>query len=76
MFNVFLPTLLEYRANDGNSHSDAETSLDGPLWEVLLFTLAGTPGAPVSATVFISASNHSNQFSSVHISWMQLRVAD
>lgn len=52
MFNVFLPTFLEYRADDGKTdltlRNETPASLTGPLWEVVIFTLGGCPGALVS----------------------------
>ena len=54
MFNVFLPTFLEYRSETEsvNQLSDdappASSSLTGPLWEVVIFTLGGCPGSLVS----------------------------
>ena len=48
MFNVFLPTLLEYRSEPSPEGDDTDSSgLVGPLWEVVVFTLGGCPGALV-----------------------------
>lgn len=49
MFNVFLPKLLETSPNS-NSQKRAETSktLEATLWDVVIFTLGGCPGAIVS----------------------------
>ncbi|PPR06313.1 hypothetical protein CVT24_001025 [Panaeolus cyanescens] len=43
MFNVFLPKLLETRGKTGASGDDK--SLEESLWDVVVFTLGGTPGA-------------------------------
>ena len=55
MFNVFLPTFLEYRSKassaDLSSPGDDPNSLSGPLWEVVIFTLGGCPGALVSISI-------------------------
>jgi hypothetical protein len=52
MFNVFLPTLLEYRSRDeSKEHEDTSTDLAGALWEVVIFTIGGCPGALVSGLV-------------------------
>lgn len=61
MFNVFLPTLLEYRSkSDSKEHNDGDTasSLSGPLWEVVIFTIGGCPGSLVS-TCWIANRYHS-----------------
>jgi hypothetical protein len=50
MFNVYLPTLLEYRARGEGPvelTEEAPASLSGPLWEVVIFTIGGCPGALV-----------------------------
>ncbi|PVG04167.1 MFS general substrate transporter [Serendipita vermifera] len=52
MFNVYLPTLLEYRARGPESvesTEEAPASLSGPLWEVVIFTIGGCPGALLGA---------------------------
>jgi len=52
MFNVFLPTLLEYRSkNESKEHEDTSAGLAGALWEVVIFTIGGCPGALVSDRV-------------------------
>lgn len=60
MFNVYLPKLLEYRSRTprppsqdptGNS-PQGNNDLEGPLWEVVLFTLGGCPGALVCLELF------------------------
>ena len=45
IFNVYLPKLLETRRN---SSSGATKSLESALWEVVIFTIGGCPGAVVS----------------------------
>lgn len=57
MFNVFLPTLLEYRSNGDANYNDEreqqgggvnrDPGLVGALSEIVVFTLAGCPGALV-----------------------------
>ncbi|KAG8810206.1 hypothetical protein FRC17_003056, partial [Serendipita sp. 399] len=54
IFNVYLPTLLEYRSkptpeNHGLRRADSESSLTGPLWEVVIFTVGGCPGSLLGA---------------------------
>jgi hypothetical protein len=52
MFNVFLPTLLEYRSKDeSKEHEDTSAGLAGALWEVVIFTIGGCPGALVGGPV-------------------------
>lgn len=47
MFNVYLPKLLEMR-----SHADViPKTLEQTMWEVVIFTLGGCPGAIVSITL-------------------------
>lgn len=46
MFNVFLPKLLEMRSS-GDGEEPAK-SLEENLWDVVIFTIGGTPGAVVS----------------------------
>ncbi|ETW81874.1 major facilitator superfamily [Heterobasidion irregulare TC 32-1] len=45
MFNVYLPKLLEAR----NSAGAAPKSLEGTLWDVVIFTIGGCPGAVLGA---------------------------
>ena len=42
MFNVFLPKLLETRSSSG-----VPQTLEESLWDVMIFTLGGCPGAIV-----------------------------
>jgi len=44
MFNVFLPKLLEM----GSSGEERVKTLEENLWDVMIFTIGGTPGAIVS----------------------------
>jgi len=44
MFNVFLPKLLEM----GSSGEERVKTLEENLWDVMIFTVGGTPGAIVS----------------------------
>jgi len=44
MFNVFLPKLLETR-----SSSDVPQTLEQSLWDVMIFTIGGCPGAIIGA---------------------------
>ena len=53
MFNVFLPKMLEMRSSTGEGSSDAVTdgeprSLERTMWDVVIFTIGGCPGAIVS----------------------------
>jgi hypothetical protein len=43
MFNVYYPKLLE----TGSRGDSTPTSLEGNLWDVVIFTLGGCPGALV-----------------------------
>jgi len=43
MFNVFLPKLLE----SGSANGGAPKSIEESLWDVVIFTLGGCPGALV-----------------------------
>lgn len=55
MFNVFLPKLLESSSNSGGDGAPViPKTLEDTLWDVVIFTLGGCPGAVVSfrATVF------------------------
>ncbi|KAI0031935.1 major facilitator superfamily domain-containing protein, partial [Vararia minispora EC-137] len=45
MFNVYLPKLLETRSVAGSEPK----SLEGTLWDVVIFTIGGCPGAMVGA---------------------------
>jgi len=47
MFNVFLPKLLETR-----SSSDVTQTLEQSLWDVVIFTIGGCPGAIVRFSCF------------------------
>lgn len=60
MFNVFLPTFLEYRSgeNSASESSGEPSSLSGPLWEVVIFTLGGCPGALVGAYLIDAAPRY------------------
>ena len=48
MFNVYLPKLLETRSAKG---AEPQT-LEGTLWDVVIFTLGGCPGAVVRLSRF------------------------
>ncbi len=50
MFNVFLPKLLE---TSRGSSGDTEKSLEDSLWDVVIFTIGGCPGAIVSFFFFL-----------------------
>ncbi len=45
MFNVYLPKLLEGRGGDDG----AAKSLEDNLWDVVIYTVGGCPGAIVSS---------------------------
>lgn len=51
MFNVYLPKLLEARSAAGA----APKTLEGTLWDVVIFTIGGCPGAVVSLVVILIA---------------------
>jgi hypothetical protein len=44
MFNVYLPKLLEMGSSDGEQRPK---TLEENLWDVMIFTIGGTPGAIV-----------------------------
>lgn len=48
MFNVYLPKLLE----TGSSDDTSPKSLEDSLWDVLIFTMGGCPGAIVCHPLF------------------------
>ena len=62
MFNVFLPKLLESR-----SSSDVPQSLKQSLWDVMIFTIGGCPGAIVRV-FFFPSETHIPIFNS-HVDW-------
>lgn len=49
MFNVYLPKLLE----TGSSDDTSTKSLEDSLWDVLIFTMGGCPGAIVCHPLFV-----------------------
>ena len=57
MFNVYLPKLLETRGIDPNG---APKSLQDSLWDVVIYSLGGCPGAIVS--LYVSCLNTSHIF--------------
>jgi hypothetical protein len=58
MFNVYLPKLLE--TNPGLGNSDAP-SLNETLWDVLIYTIGGCPGALVSVIKNVAADLLANR---------------
>lgn len=50
MFNVYLPKLLEARSNSGDN--GAPKSLNDSLWDVVIYSVGGCPGAIVSLIPF------------------------
>jgi hypothetical protein len=48
MFNVFLPKLLETRSTAGITSVASGKTLEDNLWDVVIFTIGGCPGAIVS----------------------------
>ena len=53
MFNVFLPKLLENK-----SSSDVPLTLEQSLWDVMIFTIGGCPGAIVRFFCFVFRLRH------------------
>lgn len=47
MFNVFLPKLLETRKKTGIISAAPVKTLEESLWDVVIFTIGGCPGAIV-----------------------------
>ena len=64
MFNVFLPKLLESRTN-----SDVPQTLEQSLWDVMIFTIGGCPGAIVSFLFSFSPETHILTFNFSHVDW-------
>jgi hypothetical protein len=66
MFNAFLPKLLEKRLEGMNPElslgrsaagiRSAESSLEDSLWDVVIYSIGGCPGAIVSALVMVANS--------------------
>lgn len=52
MFNVYLPKLLETGAADALTITEAKT-LEDSLWDVVIFTIGGCPGAIVGSKSFL-----------------------
>ena len=48
MFNVFLPKLLETRSTVGITSVAPAKTLEDSLWDIVIFTIGGCPGAIVS----------------------------
>jgi hypothetical protein len=48
MFNVFLPKLLETRPGPTPIGEESPKALKESLWDVVIFTIGGCPGAIVS----------------------------
>jgi hypothetical protein len=69
MFNVYLPKLLE----TGSSDETSTKSLEDSLWDVLIFTLGGCPGAIVRC--FIALFDVSLNFGcSSELTWWRVRL--
>lgn len=58
MFNVFLPKMLEMQT--GGEVGGQPKSLKQTMWDVVIFTIAGCPGAIVCYTTFIPLRNWLN----------------
>ena len=57
MFNVFLPKLLEMRSSSGSTPGEQkQKSLEEAMWDVVIFTIGGCPGAIVSTQAFFERS--------------------
>ena len=65
MFNVFLPKLLENK-----SSSDVPLTLEQSLWDVMIFTIGGCPGAIVRFFLFcFSSETHIPLFQFWNLDW-------
>jgi hypothetical protein len=65
MFNVFLPKLLE-----SSSSFDVPRTLEQSLWDVVILTIGGCPGAIVRFfCFFFFARDECTPFSISHIDW-------
>ena len=64
MFNVFLPKLLETR-----SSFDVPQTLEQSLWDVMIFTIGGCPGAVVRVLFCFLARRRICPFSISHVDW-------
>lgn len=54
MFNVFFPKLLEIGpGKDGAVEMTAAKTLEENLWDVMIFTIGGTPGAIVCSSILV-----------------------
>lgn len=53
MFNVYLPKLLETRSSPGDG--GVPKSLTDSLWDVVIYSVGGCPGAIVSLTPILNA---------------------
>jgi len=58
MFNVFFPKLLETRSTIGSTSVAPIKTLEENLWDVVIFTIGGCPGAIVSYPSFWLLSAH------------------
>ena len=57
MFNVYLPKLLETRSTS-NDPSGAPKSLEDSLWDVVIYSIGGCPGAIVSLAPRSTFTSH------------------
>ena len=57
MFNVYLPKLLETRSSSGEP-GGAPKSLEDSLWDVVIYSLGGCPGAIVSLLLSAIRTSH------------------
>ena len=68
MFNVFLPKLLETSSNS-QDRIETSKSLEHTLWDVVIFTLGGCPGAIVSAFIYPLSKLPSKSPKSLEHTW-------
>lgn len=64
MFNVYLPKLLETSSAVGMA-ADTPKTLEDSLWDVVIFTIGGCPGAIVSVLVISGRLIHDLDISSL-----------
>ena len=51
MFNVFLPKMLEMHPGGSTPEGTVPKSLESSMWDVVIFTIGGCPGAIASTSL-------------------------
>ena len=55
MFNVFLPKMLEMHPGGAVPGETEEKSLEGTMWDIVIFTIGGCPGAIVRLSFLLES---------------------